>query len=253
MLNKASTQFGLGLWSLMLFVTAGLLFGCSSMKLPILRGETGESLGAGRLRVNGELGTGRTVPMVPAALAAVTTSQDTGIFRSPLLGAGVAYGVAGSTDLQLKTFYSFGGGGWRLGLKNQFIKGGSFAVAGTVGYGQHSAKGSFDITDSGSTTAVSTVLSASQIDLGVPVSYRVGAGSILYSGLTLYLNSVSGSANAEAVSQSFSDFAFNLGFRQNVSARIDLSFELALAKLGGPFGSSAGMVPYFGLGVGVGF
>jgi hypothetical protein len=251
MLYKASTR-NVSILGTIVAATLGIT-ACSSMKLPILKQETGEALGAGRFRVQGELGTGRTVPIVPAALASVTTPQDGSLFSGGLIRAGVSYGVAASTDLQLGTSYSIGGGGWRLGVKNQFVKGGAFALSGMVGYGQHSAKGSFDLDDSGNKTKVETVLSGRQIDLGIPVSYRFGQGSVLYSGLTANLESVSGSANAESVDQGFTDLVFNLGFRQAVSAQIDLSFELALAKLGGPFGADAGLKPYFGLGIGASF
>lgn len=232
---------------------ASLVTGCSALTTPVLRQETGETLGQGRLRASAQLETGRIVPVVPAAvaLAAVGNTQDSGIFSGLLFSLGGSYGVLPTTDIQLRTFYPLSGGGWRIGLKQQIIKGSNLAVAGMVGYGHYAAKGNYTI-NTGSPTEVDTVMSASQVDFSIPVSYRLGSSVWVYSGFNVYMTSLIGVANTEADTASATDLGVNLGVKIKLSPRYDLSLEGAmLLSAGGPFGSEVGHSPYFGLGLGV--
>lgn len=237
--------------------------GCSTLSTPVLRHETGDTLGAGNTKVVGGYETARMYGLIPSTSAASGIAQDSGVLRSSLMHIGVRYGVLPTTDLQLNTYFKLGGAGWRLGAKRELFKWGSLHFALILGYGSHVGKGTVSYsttaasstsTSSSSTTGgnvdVEQTLGAKQLDFGIPLSYAFSDSLTVYGGFTYYSTSVTGVADTEAVKKSFGDMGFNLGVR---FPAYGLEWDIEGAMLSASDPTGGGMMPHFGLGVGMPF
>jgi len=234
-----------GIWGFS--VIAG---GCASVSMPVLRHETGETLGAGKVRAAVSLGTSRVLPVSAASFAGVGFPQSASLFRGNQIGAKGSVGVTSGLDLQLRTVFSPGGGGWSLGAKQLLVGSGPFSVSGMIGIGRYSGGGTLSYETVSGSSSLATVLTATQLDLGVPVSYRLGKDTVVYSGLDYYRSSFSGSAGSAIVEDSASDIGLNLGVRQTFG-RIEVDAEVMMLKLGGPFTAGVGFTPFLGVAAGI--
>ncbi len=226
--------------------------GCASVSMPVLRHETGEALGSGKVRVSASIGTSRVLPTAAASFAGVGFPQSASLFRGNQIGAKATVGVTPSLDFQLRTVFSPGGGGWSIGVKQQFFVSGPFALSAMIGIGRYSGGGTINYETVTGSQSLSTVLTANQYDVGVPVSYRFGKDTALYSGLHYYRSSFHGSAGTAIVEDSASDLGVNLGIRQTFG-RVDVDLEAMMLKMGGPFTDRVGFTPFLGLAAGLAF
>ncbi len=231
-------------------VMGGVFSGCSSLTTPVLRHEIGEALGQGHYRIRGQIETARLFPLAPASIGAAGMTQAAGAFQGVLFGIQGAAGLLPRWDLQLGTFYSAGGGGWRLGSKYQFLYQNNFAVAGMVGFGRYAAKGSSSYATPTGAQSVTQTFSGSSLDISIPVSYRFGTSVVLYSGLNYYANWVSGSADLTYVSDTTHDIGTNLGLKL-IFGRFEGDAEIAIIRAHDPFMDESRFVPYFGISVGL--
>jgi hypothetical protein len=227
----------------------GSLGGCSSLSAPALRHETGEALGTGRLRVRLQTESARLFPLVPSGSAPFSVPQSVDVFQGGLLGVQADGGIAPLLDAQFGTFYPVGGGGWRLGAKYQLLKK-RFAVAAMGGYSRLATQGSVTYTTASGVQDFTQTFSGYRIDFGVPVSYRLGAASTLFGGLTYFRSGVRGSSGSGYVSSVDHDIGVNLGFKLNFG-RFEGDLEFALQRLNDPFEQSNRYVPFWGLAGGI--
>lgn len=230
------------------------LTGCSTVATPLLRHETAETLGSGRYRVRASLGGARVFPILPASLVGVTTgvAQESGVLAAfqPVVQA--TAGVIDQLDLSLGTSILLKGGGWRLGAKYRAWSTGALALGAIAGVGRYSARGDVDFrTSTGSATADS-VLAASQIDFGVPVSYRIDPEFAVYSGLQFFRTQMSGSVAGESLEQSVLDWGPNLGLHYTRGA-FEGSAEAILLRVKDPVSAGSRFQIFFGVSGGVRF
>lgn len=230
---------------------AAFCAGCSTLTTPALKHETGETLGSGRFRLLGKFEMARLYPVPPTGSPAIGVSQDGSLFKGTTLGVQGAVGVLPKVDLQLGSHFLIGGGGWRLGTKVNILQSGSFALAGMLGYGRFSGKTTQQFNTASSTVSVEQNLTASQLDLSLPVSYSFGKDNFVYSGLNFYKTSLSGTVAGSPYDDSVTDIGLNLGYRHVFSGRFEGDVEMALVKAKDPFTGSSQMIPYFGLGAGI--
>lgn len=234
-------------------ICALLLTGCASMTTPVLRHETGDTLGSGAYRVRGRLETSRVFPFAPSTVAAQGVAQDNGVFTGGLVGIEGAMGILNSLDGSLGAFFGVGGSGWRLGTKYKFLGSGAFSLAGMIGLGKYSGSGTAKLrTGTTGESSVTNTLSATVIDFGVPVSYAFTKETVVYSGLHFFKSSVKGSAATEVVSGSSTDYGPNIGLRFQVS-QVEVDVEIMLLKVKDPFGGTSKMIPFFGVAGGIPF
>jgi hypothetical protein len=224
------------------------------MSTPVLRHETGEALGGGgKFRVRAQLETSRLFPVVPADIAApVTANQEGGLFRGGFFSIHGAAGVTKLLDVQLGTFYTITGGGWRLGSKYQLMQRGRLAMAGMIGYGRFSAKGTQSFSTVSGPVDVSHTLSASSLDISFPVSIRFSKGFALYSGLAYYRSDVTGSADMTGVNDYGNDIGTNVGVKINYG-KFEGDIETAFVWMKDTIADSLRLVPYWGFSVGLNF
>jgi hypothetical protein len=228
------------------------------MTAPILRHETGEVLGQGHYRVSGRLEQSRLFA-VPTSGTPEGVEQDLSVFRGSLLAFQGAAGVARKMDLQLSGFFSAGGGGWRFGGKYQLYgdpfpgKPGAFAIAAMLGYSRFSGTGDVSLlSEEGRPMDVHQTLSATTVDVAFPVSFRLGTGFAVYSGLALFKSWVNGSVSDKTIAIQNHDYGANLGVKFNLG-RSENTIELMFLRVHDPFLDEMRFVPLLGIGSGVAF
>jgi hypothetical protein len=240
-IGSALGGFGLALWS----------SGCTTVNAPVLRHQTGETLGQKKFRVSGHLETSRLFqPSSTVETAGI--AQNTTIFQGSLLGVQAEAGVMPQLDLQGGANFTASGGGWKAGAKYQFFKNARFAASGMLGYAVSSGSGTVTYLTGATPVEISETLSAQTLDLSVPVSFRVGPMFAIYSGLMLLRSSVSGSLGTLVVSDVSYDLGTNLGMKIT-SGIFEGDLEFAFLSVNDPFALSRRMVPYAGLSFGVTF
>jgi hypothetical protein len=220
---------------------------------PVLRHETGETLGQGKLRLRGEFETTRVYPLVPPGSTSMGVQQQDSIFSGTTIGVQIAYGLLEFLDIQGGSSYLFGGAGWRLGAKWGFVRMGRWSVAIGSGYGRFSGTGSlsYGLTD-GTLLDTDQTLSATRFDLSLPVSYRLSPMFALYSGVHFFSSAVDGSTGAAVVSESLFDFGANFGVKFNLDW-FEGDLEIATINVDDPFLASRRWVPYYGFSGGIRF
>ncbi|HUP57675.1 MAG TPA: hypothetical protein VM598_09505, partial [Bdellovibrionota bacterium] len=134
-MRGASLATGFGL------IVAAMTSACGTLSSSVLRHQTGEMLGPGKIKVAARLESARMTPLVPTGSATATTEQSTDVFQAASFGVQGEIGVTPKWDFQIATNYSKGGGGWRLGLKYGIKKLGKFDLAAMVGYGSYFGAG----------------------------------------------------------------------------------------------------------------
>lgn len=238
----------MALWGgVLLFLTSA----CATVSTPVLRHETGETLGApGKLKAQIRFETSRLFPVVPPDSLAIGTEQNAGIFKSSLFGFQGTIAAHQRVDFQIAGAIFSRGGGWRIGGKYALMKKGNLAVASTLGYGVYSSSGTETYLTAGQPVDVGQTLTVSTIDIAFPVSYRLTPTIIAYGGAMFLFNSVEGAASLVAVTGKPVDFGINLGGRLSLG-RFELDLEMAFLYLGDNFMDSTRIIPYFGLGAGV--
>lgn len=229
------------------------LGGCSTMSTPVLRHETGETLGPGKSRLGAGLDSSRMYGLIPSTSPAVGQAQEVDVLRSSHLWLGGSIGLLTKTDIGLRTYFKLGGSGWRLGVKQGLFKFGNLSIAGALNYGSHVGKGSVSYLSSTSqAVAVEQVLGAKQIDFGVPLSYRFGNGLVSYGGLTYFSTNVTGVADTVAVTKSVGEIGLNLGVRipwSGLGRPMEVDIEGAMLSASDPTGG--GSMLHYGLGLGI--
>ncbi|OFZ21555.1 MAG: hypothetical protein A2X94_05470 [Bdellovibrionales bacterium GWB1_55_8] len=222
--------------------------GCATMSTPVLRHETGESLGTGRFRASARYETTRTFAAVSDEIvSAGVAEQSTGTFRGTLLGVQVAAGIHANADVQLAGFLTPTGGGWRVGTKYTVKRQGPLSIAAMMGYGALSSAGSQSYLTQAQPVEIQQTLSSTTLDFSSPVSYRFSPTLAAYSGLVLIRTAVSGSFGSMVVNTSQTDFGANLGFRLNIG-RYEGDIEAAMMRVYDPFTDGYRLIPFLGLG-----
>lgn len=223
---------------------------CGTLSTSVLRHQTGEALGPGKIKVSGRIESARMIPVVDSADAAATTAQSTDVYQAASFGAQGEIGALPGLDFQLSTNYAKGGGGWRLGTKYELKRMGPIAVAVMAGYASYFGAGDVTYLTASTPETLSTTLAAQVFDIGFPISYRFSPGIALFSGLTYFHATVKGSVGNAAVSTSAGDLGMNLGFRIT-SGRVEGDLEGAMLRVSDPFTSGSKFVPFFGISCGV--
>ena len=234
---------------LWLFLTP-LLCACSTMTTPVLRHETGETLGAKRIKVAAKYESSRIYTFVPSGSPVNGIPQEGQIFQGSLFGLQGTVGVMQKIDFQLGWFLSYHGAGWRVGGKYQILRKNRLAVAGMLGYGADSSSGTVSYFTAMQPLEIDQTLSANTVDLSVPVSYRLTPGVAAYSGLMLFRSGITGTAGGVSVSGLTFDVGSNLGFRLNLD-QYEADIEAAFLRIYDPFVDGYRIVPYVGVSVGI--
>lgn len=225
--------------------------GCSSLSTPVLRHETGETLGTGKIKAGVNFETSRLYPLVPATASSATVEQNSSVYHGAFFGLYGAVGIHPRIDIQLRTYNAFAGGGWRLGAKINLLAQGRWAVATMFGYGRYSGKGTTTFQTAGQPEDLDQTLSAYNLDLGIPISYRFTPVFALFSGITVYRSGVTGSSGDSYVEATTHDLGVNLGAKFNFG-RFEADAEFALLRLYDPFlNTSWRFMPYWGISGGV--
>ena len=253
---------------------------CSSVTTPVLKHETGETLGQGKAKGGIRVETGRMVPIFPSTMGLAGIEQTASVFTGQIVAIQGAVGIINKLDLGVGSFMSLGGGGWRVYTKFQALgapamgsKSGNFSVAALAGFGRYSSSGSvtYQTSNAGKTepttskqtsgikTAVAEtsqlelgpgevqqILSASCFEFSAPVSYRLFDRVALYSGIHLYYIMVSGAANLVGLSDSVFDYGSNFGIKAYLG-RFEVSAESAMINATDPFLGTSRFLPYFGV------
>lgn len=225
--------------------------GCATVGAPVLHHQTGETLGQKRFRVFGHYETSRI--FAPASTAeTLGIEQDNSIFQGSFLGVEVDGGVLPQLDLQLGANFTAGGGGWRLGAKYQILRNGRIAVAAMAGYAATSGSGTYTYLTAATPVEIQQTLSASTIDLSMPVSYRVAGPFIVYGGPQFLRSGVSGSFGSAFVEDSTVDWGLNLGVQVTYGVFMG-DLEVAEVLVQDPFTDSHRLIPFVGLSFGMMF
>lgn len=225
---------------------------CGTMGTPVLRHETGESLGTGHFRAMGYVESNRVYPLVAAGDPAASIAQSSGVFQAAGFGVMGEAGAMDRLDLQLGTSFSAGGGGWRVGAKYQLVKAGPWAVAAMFGYGAYSGSDDVELVTATGTEDDTLSLTGKMWEISFPVSFRFTPAAAFYSGLAFYHAYVVGSAGTEFVSGTANDLGTNLGLRLTFG-RVEGDLEAAFLRVYDPFQQSTRFVPYLGLACGISF
>ncbi|OFZ71378.1 MAG: hypothetical protein A3K03_00430 [Bdellovibrionales bacterium RIFOXYD1_FULL_44_7] len=233
--------------------------GCASLSTPVLKHETGETLGAGKFRVRGQIETSRIHPLATVdRKSTLSAAQENGVFQGGFLSVQGAAGVHAKVDAQLGAYYTMGGGGWRVGTKYKMLHKGNFASAVMAGYGRYSGKPSNQSyktggssTDSSATTEatgsveVSQMAAASHIDVSFPVSFRLSPTVALYSGANYYRSDTSGFSELQYVEDSSNDFGTNFGVKLTFG-KIEADAEMAYVMISDSLSGGSRFLPYWG-------
>lgn len=244
--NKSIRVFLLQAW------IVGCLSACSSMSTPVLRHETGETLAPGQARAGIIAEASRLYLVAPLTSGITSVAQDSAVLRGSLLGAYGSFGVPWGFELGARTYFALAGGGWRASVKRNVVSAGALAVATQVGYGQYVGRGTVTYATTASTIDVTQVLSARQIELSAPVSYKMGAQTWVYSGITYYKTNIVGAASDTGMSTSEGDIGFNLGLRMGFGT-VQFDIETAMLKASSELTGQSQMLPYFGFAGGITF
>jgi hypothetical protein len=238
---------------------AGLVFilcalggtACTTVSAPVLRHQTGETLGQKRFRIFGHYESSRIFQPISTP-ETVSVPQTNSIFQGSFVGVQAEGGVLPNLDLQLGTYFTSGGGGWRLGGKYQAYRSGRIAASAMLGYSAASGTGTVTYMTAAQPIEVSQTLSAYTVDLSVPVSFRINPMFAFYGGPMLLRSGVSGSFGGNVVSDTSNDLGANLGL-QVTSGMFVGDLELAELKVHDPFADASRFVPYLGMSFGVVF
>lgn len=231
------------------------------LSVPALKHETGETVGAGHFRFFGQLETAQTFPVYPTDSSVAGVSQLSSVFQGTLMGMQAAVGVHKKVELQLGSFLSLRGGGWKLGAKYQILghptmdqgkiaDRGNFAVSVAVRYETHAVAGTLTYQTATAPLDMDQTLSGTATEYSVPVSFRLSPNFAVYSGLSLTHSSVSGSVGTGYAQDSTNDFSTRLGVKVNFD-RFEGDIETAVVALHDNFSDSARLVPYYGISFGV--
>lgn len=247
-----------------------MLSACSTLSIPVLKHETGETIGVNSKNVSLKAETSRAIPTVPVIDGVTFSStQESNPTQSGLLGLYFKYGIIENLDLKIDTPFFLGGGGWRLSAKYQLLgapasssNAGNFAISAMVAYGNFASSGDVTYnTSSGdaSTASVSTgeatyvqSLSATSIEFSFPISYKIFDGFVVYSGLHYSLLKADGTIHLIATEVSTSDLSFNLGI-QNKFDTVLVNIEGMLLRAENPFNGESSFESYFGVSAGITF
>jgi len=244
-----------------------VLTSCSTVALPVIRNETGETLGANQKQISATIMTGRAIPIIPSSLeSAFATSQTTSSPFSSLVGtASFKYGFLVNLDIRFDTVLLLTGGGWRGTVKYQLLgtpqssnAAGNFAVSGMLSHGRYASQGSvtYDTASSSSSTSTSSSsgsasytqrLSTASTDISVPISYRFSDSFAVYSGLHSFISSSEGTLDTSSLEASNFDLGINLGLQIKIDT-IRLDLESMMLKVDSPFSGSSEFTLLFGAG-----
>ena len=236
-----------------------LLAGCSTVAIPVLRHETGDTLGQKGIRVAARVESARMFPAFAAGSAAINAQQPVDPFVASLVGVTGTIGALPDLDVQLGALWSVNGGGWRLAAKYRFLKKGRFAVAAMLGYNAASGSGTITYATGALPAVTPQTLSVATKEFSIPVSFRVNSAIVLYSGLMYLHSGIQGSpgladfAGVTQPSWTANDWGTNLGMRV-LWNRFEFDFETAVLDVNDPFlngGTSTRLVPYLGAQVAV--
>ena len=249
--KRARSFFVLASAVLGLFTASGP--GCATVSAPVLKQETGETLGVKKFRILAHYEMSRIfAPGLPQGGTARKRAQSNSVFQGSYLGVQADGGVLPQLDLQLGANFTASGGGWRVGAKYQFIKSGRFAVSGMMGYAMTSGSGTIQYLTSGTPQEFDQTLSAHTFDFSIPSSVRATSWLVVYGGPMWMHSGASGSFGGLVVDDTFNDFGFNLGL-QFSGWIFTGSIEAAELMLNDPFTASTRMVPFVGVSFGVTF
>jgi len=225
--------------------------GCSTVGAPVLRHETGDTLGEKKVRVFAHFEMSRIFePGAASDAQAAGISQNNSVFQGSLFGIEGEVGVLPQLDVQLGANFTATGGGWRLGSKYQFIRRGRFSVAGMAGFSSGSGSTSVSYITATGQEQLSQTLTAWTLDFSIPASLHVSSLLTLYGGPMMLHSGVSGSYGGTVVSDADNDFGLNLGVR--VSSGIFVGdIEAAGLMVQDPFVGGERIVPYAGVSFGV--
>jgi hypothetical protein len=232
-----------------LALACAAMCGCATVATPVLRHQTGETLGQNHYRAYGHLERGRIY--APSTTAeTVGFEQKNDIYQSTVIGVVGEAGLFSRFDLQGGASFSSSGGGWRIGGKYQLSQKGNIAYAVVAGYSASSGSGKVQYTTEFGTTDISQTLSATVYDVTFPVSYRVSPDLLAYSGLMFLRSRVTGVFNNIGVSDASFNPGINIGFKARKGI-FEGDVEIASLWLHDPFSDSSRLVPYFGGSLGV--
>lgn len=242
---------------------------CSTTSIPVLRHETGETLGSNAKSISIRAETSRAIPTPPTQSGdTFSSTQSSNQLSSALLGLNIKYGLLEKLDLKLDTPLLLGGGGWRFNAKYQLFgtpasssAPGNFAVSAMMSYGKFASRGDVTYSTGSSTSTTSSPtsdatftqsLSANTIEFSFPVSIKVLEGFIIYSGVYYSILKASGTIDLEDVEVSTSDLGFNLGIQNKIDSVL-LNIEGMMLKAENPFSGDSNFEVYFGLSAGLSF
>jgi hypothetical protein len=226
--------------------------GCSTLTTPVLRHETGETLGVGHFRFSARMQSSRIFALLPPGSGAVGVAQRAEVFQGSVFGLNAAAGVFPKFDAQVAGYILQSGGGWKIGGKYEIHRRGALAVGGTLAYGASSGAGSVTYLSAGELEDVNQVLTSKTIELSIPVSFRFTSNIVIYSGLTYWHSEVSGSVKTSYMVEPANDLGVNLGLRLNIGV-VEGDVEVAILRFYDPFSDGMRMLPFFGMAVGIVF
>jgi hypothetical protein len=226
--------------------------GCATAGAPVLKHETGETLGPKKFRIFAHYEMSRIfAPGTPVGGTA-GVEQKNSVFQGSFVGVQADGGVLPQLDLQLGANFTSNGGGWRAGAKYQFVKRGRFAVAGQAGYAAASGSGTLQYLTAGSPQEFSQTLSAYTVDLSMPASVRILPWLAAYGGPMWLHTGASGSYSGNVVNDTFNDMGLSLGLQFSGWIFVG-DIEAAELLIDDPFTASTRLVPYVGVSFGVTF
>jgi hypothetical protein len=221
--------------------------GCTTMTVPVLRHETGETLGSRKFRVSARFESSRMFSFTEGDPNIDRVAQNSDVFTGSALGLGMTAGLADRVDAQVEGFSNFGGAGWRLGTKVMLLRRGRYGVSVMGGYASNSGSGTVRYLTGGFPVDLVQTLSAGTVDLGVPASVKMTDHLWFYGGLTWFRSGVNGTLGVNNVSAVVNDLGTNLGARILLGTSVEIDLETALLRFYDPFSDSGRTAPYFGL------
>ncbi len=236
--------------SLAFVLLAGV--GCSTLSAPVLRHETGETLGPGHFRVLARMESSRIFSLVPGAFGALGIAQQASVFTGSIFGFLGSVGVFPKFDVEAQGFLLQSGGGWKVGAKYELLRKNGLAVAVNAAYGASSGAGSILYLTTTGLTNVTQILASNTVELSVPVSFRFTPSIALYSGLTYYHTEADGVVATTYTLSPMNDMGMNLGLRLNFGM-VEGDVEAALLRFYDPFADSMRILPFFGIAGGIVF
>ena len=225
------------------------LCACATVSAPVLRHQTGETLGPKKFRAS--LRAEKSRIFAPASTTdTAEIEQEDSVFQGVILGLQAEAGILPKLDAQLGFSLTPSGGGWRVGAKYKVFQRGAFAGAAMLGYGASSGSGSVSYATSDAPIEIEQTLSMRILDFSMPVSFRIDPSFAIYGGWMLLRTNVNGSFGSSVVSDISYDPGLNIGVKITHGI-FEGDLEFAMIRVHDPFMDGGRNIPFFGASFGI--